>query len=72
MTASSDRLLEEWSIRSATLGRRVRITSRVGEFEGLAEGLEADGSLAVRRDEGLLERVIAGDCAHLRPAGERI
>ena len=72
MEASSGRLQEEWSIRSATLGRRVRILARDGEFEGLAEALEADGSLAVRRDGGLLERVIAGDCVHLRPAGERI
>lgn len=72
MEASTDLLLEEWSIRSATLGRRVRIVTRVCEFEGLAEALQADGSLAVRRDGGLLERVIAGDCVHLRPAGDRI
>lgn len=66
VTASFDLIYEEWSDRSTTLGRRVRITTRSGEFEGRAEALEADGALLVRRDDGQLERVVAGDCVHLR------
>jgi len=72
MAASFDRVIGEWSDRSATLGRRVRITTRSGEFEGRAEALEADGALLVRRDDGRGERVIAGDCVHLRPAIEKV
>ncbi len=71
MAESFDRLRKEWSVRSGTLGRRVRIITRSGEFEGVAEALEDDGSLLVRRDDGAPERVIAGDCVHLRAARER-
>jgi len=72
MTASFDRVMGEWSARSTTLGRRVRITTRSCEFEGRAETLEADGALLVRRDDGRGERVLAGDCVHLRPAIEMV
>ncbi|MGB3945102.1 MAG: biotin--[acetyl-CoA-carboxylase] ligase, partial [Methanothrix sp.] len=58
----------EWSQRSATLGRRVRIATRSGEFEGMAVDLDADGALLVERDGGQIERVVAGDCVHLRPS----
>ncbi|HPJ31107.1 MAG TPA: biotin--[acetyl-CoA-carboxylase] ligase [Methanothrix sp.] len=64
-------LLEEWSLRSGTLGRRVRITTRSGEFEGVAEALEDDGALVVRRDDGDMVRVFAGDCIHLRAGAEQ-
>jgi BirA family biotin operon repressor/biotin-[acetyl-CoA-carboxylase] ligase len=70
--ASFDQVYEEWKDRSATLGRRVRIITRSGEFEGRAAALEADGALVVRRDDGPFERVIAGDCVHLRPAIEKV
>ncbi len=70
ISASFDRVMGEWSARSATLGRRVKIITRSGEFEGRAEALEADGALLVRRDDGIGERVLAGDCVHLRPAEE--
>ena len=70
--ASFDRVYEEWMGRSATLGQRVRIITRSGEFEGCAQALEADGALVVRRDDGLLERVLAGDCVHLRPATVKV
>jgi len=68
MTVSFDRVCREWMARSATLGQRVRIITRIGEFEGRAEALEADGALLVRKDDGTGERIIAGDCTHLRPA----
>ena len=64
-------LLEEWSLRSGTLGRRVRITTRSGEFEGVAVALEDDGALMVRRDAGDMVRVVAGDCIHLRAGAEQ-
>ena len=70
MAASFDRLRKDWSVRSGTVGRRVRIITRSGEFEGVAEALEDDGALLVRRDDGASERVIAGDCVHLRAAEE--
>lgn len=68
MADSFEGIHEEWSRRSATLGRRVRVTTRSGQFEGTAVDLEADGALLVERDGGRLERVVAGDCFHLRPS----
>ena len=60
----------EWSARSSTLGRRVRIVSRRNEFEGIAVELDRYGALRIRRDDGEIVRVLAGDCVHLRPAEE--
>ncbi|MGC9514447.1 biotin--[acetyl-CoA-carboxylase] ligase, partial [Methanocrinis sp.] len=68
METSFDRIYQDWRDRSATVGRRVRIVTRKGEFEGRAVALEADGSLLVRRNDGRMETVLAGDCVHLRPA----
>jgi BirA family biotin operon repressor/biotin-[acetyl-CoA-carboxylase] ligase len=68
MTTSFDLIHQEWSSRSSTLGRRVKIITRSCEFEGMAVVLEADGALLVRKDDGSEERVLAGDCVHLRPA----
>ena len=68
LTSSFDLIHLEWSQRSATLGRRVRIATRSGEFEGMAVDLDADGALLVERDGGQIERVVAGDCVHLRPS----
>jgi BirA family biotin operon repressor/biotin-[acetyl-CoA-carboxylase] ligase len=48
--------------RSATLGRRVRVTVAGGDFEGTARGLTDEGYLVVD------DRVVtAGDVVHLRP-----
>jgi len=70
LESSFEGVREEWRLCSATLGHRVRIVTRDGEFEGRAEALGADGSLLVRRDDGRRKRVFAGDCIHLRPATE--
>ncbi len=46
--------------RCVTLGRRVRVQStRV--FVGLAECIDATGALVVRMEDGLMQRVLAGD-----------
>ena len=72
-----DRWLEEgfepvremWQTLSATLQRPVRVLlgEDVQGFDGIAEGIDARGSLLVRRANGVLERVVAGEVQHLRP-----
>ncbi|MDF1565833.1 MAG: biotin--[acetyl-CoA-carboxylase] ligase [Deltaproteobacteria bacterium] len=72
-----DRWLEEgfgpvremWQALSATLQRPVRIHlgDDVQGFDGVAEGIDERGSLLVRRANGVLERVVAGEVVHLRP-----
>jgi BirA family transcriptional regulator, biotin operon repressor / biotin---[acetyl-CoA-carboxylase] ligase len=55
------KLSEQWESRCSTLGHRVSI--RVGDrtVEGLAESLDEDGALLVRKQHGHLERIIGGD-----------
>jgi len=57
---------EEWARRLVTLGRRVVISEGERTFDGLAEGVDADGALLVRLDDGRLRKVLAGDVT-LRP-----
>lgn len=62
----SNEIYKEWRHKSITLGRRVRITSSSGALLGVVEDLNEDGTLLLRTDSGL-QRVLAGDCIHLRP-----
>lgn len=61
---------EAWCALSDTLGQRVRVTGGPGEapLEGEAVDVDADGALRVRRDDGTVERVLAGDVESLRDA----
>ncbi len=58
-------IYEEWRRRSVTLGRCVRITSNSGTLVGVVEDLNEDGALLLRTERGR-QRVLAGDCIHLR------
>lgn len=55
-------LLERWLELDDTLGRQVCVTRTDGRrLRGLAADLDSEGALLIRTDEGLLERVTAGD-----------
>jgi len=43
------------------LDRTVTVSTGDSIWEGIAEGVDADGALLVRRADGSLERIIAGD-----------
>ena len=60
-SAPEERIVERWRSLSVTLGRKVRVEMPGRTFEGLAQGIAADGSLIV---DG--ESVSAGDVTHLR------
>ncbi|MBN1661077.1 MAG: biotin--[acetyl-CoA-carboxylase] ligase [Anaerolineae bacterium] len=59
---------DEWAQRLITLGRRVTVSGGGGAMEGVAEGVEQDGALLLRLDDGRLERVLAGDVTLVRGA----
>ncbi|HWQ19290.1 MAG TPA: biotin--[acetyl-CoA-carboxylase] ligase [Methanotrichaceae archaeon] len=63
---TSEEISEEWRRRSATLGRYVKIASRTGDIYGEAVSLLDDGSLSIRLADGQMQRILAGDCIHLR------
>jgi len=44
-----------------TLGRRVRVKSGKTVYEGVAESVARDGSLLLRRLDGSLSKIVAGD-----------
>jgi len=69
LNLESREILEEWRALSATTGRIVRISSTEGDLEGEAVGLGEDGSLCIKTERGL-QRVLAGDCLHLRERWE--
>ncbi|MDQ7778631.1 MAG: biotin--[acetyl-CoA-carboxylase] ligase [Planctomycetota bacterium] len=62
-------LVSEWTARSATVGKRVRIltgdASRC-EVEGTAVGIDSDFALQVRTATGDIARVVCGDCVHVQ------
>jgi BirA family biotin operon repressor/biotin-[acetyl-CoA-carboxylase] ligase len=52
---------ERWKARSCTIGARVSIRGAREQVEGEAIDIDEDGALIVRKANGILERVIAGD-----------
>jgi BirA family biotin operon repressor/biotin-[acetyl-CoA-carboxylase] ligase len=59
-----DAILREWRSLSCTLERRVEIRTLKNSFSGEAVDIDEFGALIIRKDNGKLERVIAGDCVH--------
>ena len=60
-----DAVVREWKTFSSTIGRRVRINTLRNSFEGEAIDIDPSGALVVRKDNGKIEKVIAGDCVHI-------
>ena len=58
-------LSKQWEEYSATSGRRVAASLFGRKIQGTAVGIDGDGALWIRRDDGLQERVLAGDIEHL-------
>ncbi len=54
-------LYPEWRDSLVTLGKKVRVTEGDTVIEGIAESVDRDGSLLLRRPDGTLSRIIAGD-----------
>lgn len=59
-----DAIIQEWKSISATLENRVQIRTLKNSFEGDAVDIDEFGALIIRKENGKLERVIAGDCFH--------
>ena len=59
-------LLDRYQRWCATIGQQVRVELGTDELRGTAVGVDADGRLVLRRADGSLEQVSAGDVIHLR------
>ncbi|MDP2767642.1 MAG: biotin--[acetyl-CoA-carboxylase] ligase [Candidatus Methanoperedens sp.] len=59
-------ILEEWRNMSATIGEWVKITTQTKTIYGEAIGVDNEGALILETSEGQLEKIVAGNCEHLR------
>ena len=58
---SGESFYDQWRDRLVTLGRRVQVRWGKTIYQGIAESIAKDGSLLLRRPDGSLTRVVAGD-----------
>jgi len=54
-------VLEEWKKLNTTVGNRITVSGAREALEGLAQGVDRDGRLVVRLDDGTIRTVAAGD-----------
>ncbi|MFB6234626.1 MAG: biotin--[acetyl-CoA-carboxylase] ligase [Halopenitus sp.] len=66
LAEAPETVLDEWREHAETIGQQVRVETGSGVIEGEAVDVEFPGALVVETDEGR-ERVLAGDCEHVRP-----
>lgn len=59
-------LMREWQALSCMTGRQVRARVAGREILGMAIGLDPDGALQVRLDNGIIQRIVAGDIELIR------
>jgi BirA family transcriptional regulator, biotin operon repressor / biotin---[acetyl-CoA-carboxylase] ligase len=59
-------LIREWARHMETLGKRVRASLVRGTIEGMALDVNKSGNLLIRRDDGSVQEVMAGDVNQIR------
>jgi BirA family biotin operon repressor/biotin-[acetyl-CoA-carboxylase] ligase len=59
-------IIDKWRSYSLTLGRRVKVYCQSRHIEGSAVDIDRDGSLLIRRDSGVIQKVSSGDVVHCR------
>jgi len=63
---AKERVLDLWRSLSATIGRMVKVITHGEEIIGIAEDIDRDGSLIIRKPDGSKTKIYAGDVIHLR------
>ncbi len=59
-------VIEKWRDYNITLGRRIKVFYHKEHIEGEATDIDTDGSLLLRKDNGIIQKVTAGDVVHCR------
>jgi biotin-(acetyl-CoA carboxylase) ligase len=61
-------ILEEWRRRSTFFsGKNIRVTLENETITGITDGLEENGALRVRKNDGSVAIIQAGDVERIRP-----
>ncbi len=63
-TKQTKKIISEWTKRSSTIGKNVRLNTIDGEVKGKAIRIDEDGALVISNNN-LTTRVIAGDIIHI-------
>jgi BirA family transcriptional regulator, biotin operon repressor / biotin---[acetyl-CoA-carboxylase] ligase len=60
-------IIQRWTaVSSYAQGKRIRVLTGNGEFQAVTAGLEPNGALRVRRDDGREEPLVAGEIVELK------
>ena len=59
-------IIDKWRHFSFTLGRRVKVYCQNKHIEGCAVDIDKDGSLLIRKDSGLIQKVSSGELVFCR------
>ncbi len=62
--AASNQTIKEWKQWTVTLNRPVRVVTPRSVTEGLAEDVDENGGLIIRKKDGSQKTVVYGDCFH--------
>lgn len=62
----SSEIINKWRNFTLTLGTRVKVCYQDKHIEGQATDIDADGSLLIRKDSGLIQKISSGDVTHCR------
>ena len=57
----SENILKLWKKYSDTIGRNVKVTSKNGILEGIARGVDSNGSLILKTRSNKIYKIIEGD-----------
>lgn len=57
-------VIQKWRQLNITVGKRVKVTCQKLHLEGQALDIDSDGGLLVRKDSGIVQKVMAGDVVH--------
>jgi BirA family biotin operon repressor/biotin-[acetyl-CoA-carboxylase] ligase len=62
----SQEIINKWRSFTLTLGTRVKVSCQNKHIEGQATDIDQDGSLLIRKDSGLIQRISSGDVTACR------
>jgi BirA family biotin operon repressor/biotin-[acetyl-CoA-carboxylase] ligase len=61
-----DKIINIWKEKSDTLGMHVKITTQKESIQGIAQDIDETGALILKKDDGGIQKLYAGDCIYLR------
>ena len=68
VAGGEEEIIDKWTKRSSTIGKRVTLRTASGRISGNAAGIDTDGALILRQGKKT-HRILAGDIIHDRGAG---